>query len=173
MNKLSNVLTAHGRDMIKEKNFALPGERYPIHDRVHARAALSMVAKHGTPEEQATVRRKVHNKYPGIGSMDKKAFLEETYNSAFNDELEKISGKKKSLTYGAAGAAVGGAGGLATGIVNRQYLKKNPLSKMTNPRIVKMMKGLSRKKLMNPTLKGGIAAAAIGALLGALSEEKK
>lgn len=93
MDKIAKVLTSRGRKRIKEKNFALPGGRYPIHDRVHARAALSMVAKHGTPEEQATVRSKVKAKYPGIGEskMNKKAMLEETYNSAFKDELEKIA----------------------------------------------------------------------------------
>ena len=84
--KSAKVLTTAGRKRIKEKNFALPGGRYPIHDRSHARAALSMVAKHGTPEEQATVRAKVKAKYPGIGKT-----AEEIYNASFQDELKKIA----------------------------------------------------------------------------------
>ena len=68
MEKLSRVLTALGRKRIKEKNFALPGGRYPIHDRSHARNALARVAQHGTPAEKAKVRAAVARKYPGIGA---------------------------------------------------------------------------------------------------------
>lgn len=64
-------LTTKGRKAIASKNFALPGRRYPVHDENHARNALARVAQYGTPSEQATVRRKVHEKYPGIGE-DKK-----------------------------------------------------------------------------------------------------
>jgi hypothetical protein len=60
-------LTAKGRSRVKASNFALPGRRYPIHDRTHARAALSMVARHGTPAQKKAVRAKVARKYPGIG----------------------------------------------------------------------------------------------------------
>ena len=56
LEKQSKVLTTRGRDRIKEKNFALDNRRYPIHDINHARAALSMVAKHGTPAEQVKER---------------------------------------------------------------------------------------------------------------------
>lgn len=64
-------LTAKARKHIKGSNFALPGRRYPINDPNHARAALSMVARHGTPAEKAAVRRKVHAKYPNIGKGSK------------------------------------------------------------------------------------------------------
>ena len=37
--------------------------------------------------------------------MNKQAFLEETYNSAFNDELEKIA--KELKTYAGKGAVIG------------------------------------------------------------------
>jgi hypothetical protein len=61
-------LTAAGRKKIKTSSFALPGKRaYPIHDPSHARAALSMVAKHGTPAEKKRVRAAVKKKYPSIG----------------------------------------------------------------------------------------------------------
>jgi hypothetical protein len=61
------TLTAKGRARIKPSNFALPGKRYPIQDASHARAALSMVAKNGTPAEAAKVKAAVHKKYPSIG----------------------------------------------------------------------------------------------------------
>ncbi len=70
--KLAADLTSASRSLIKGENFALPGRRYPIHDEGHARAALSMVAAHGTPSEQTRVRAAVHAKYPGIG-RDKEA----------------------------------------------------------------------------------------------------
>lgn len=64
-------LTAKARKAIPKKDFALPGGRYPIEDKSHARNALSRVSGNGTPEEKATVRRKVHAKYPSIGSSSK------------------------------------------------------------------------------------------------------
>jgi hypothetical protein len=60
-------LTAAGRKHIAPKNFALPGGRYPINDPNHARNALARAAQHATPAEQATIKRKVHAKYPSIG----------------------------------------------------------------------------------------------------------
>lgn len=60
-------LTARARKKIAPKNFALPGRRYPIEDASHARNALARVSQHGSPAEKATVRAKVHAKYPGIG----------------------------------------------------------------------------------------------------------
>lgn len=60
-------LTAHARKKIPTKSFALPGRRYPIEDKSHARAALSMVSQHGSPSEKKEVRAKVHEKYPNMG----------------------------------------------------------------------------------------------------------
>jgi hypothetical protein len=65
--KVARVLSAKGRRQIKEEHFALPGRRYPIHDRSHARNALARVSQHGTPAEQAKVRAAVAARYPGIG----------------------------------------------------------------------------------------------------------
>lgn len=59
-------LTTERRDEIPGRAFALPGRRYPIHDESHARAALSM-AHYASPAEQATIKRKVHARYPDIG----------------------------------------------------------------------------------------------------------
>jgi hypothetical protein len=60
-------LTAAARKKIPAKNFALKGGRYPIEDASHARNALARVSQHGNSSEKATVRAKVHAKYPGIG----------------------------------------------------------------------------------------------------------
>jgi hypothetical protein len=60
-------LTAKTRNAIPGKDFALPGRRYPIEDKSHARNALSRVSGNGTSAEKAKVRAAVHRKYPGIG----------------------------------------------------------------------------------------------------------
>lgn len=61
-------LTSKGRKRIKRSNFAIPSKRkYPIHDKAHARNALSRVAQHGSAKEKAQVRRAVKRKYPSIG----------------------------------------------------------------------------------------------------------
>jgi hypothetical protein len=59
-------LTTKGRNSIATKNFALPGRRYPIDTIARGRNALSRVSQKGTPAEKATVRRKVHAKYPSL-----------------------------------------------------------------------------------------------------------
>jgi hypothetical protein len=64
-------LTARGRKRIKAKNFAGAGRSYPIHDRSHAKAALSMVARHGSPAQKKRVRAAVHRKYPSLGGKKK------------------------------------------------------------------------------------------------------
>lgn len=64
-------LTAKSRNSIPGKDFALPGRRYPIEDKNHARNALSRVSGNGTASEKKTVRAAVHRKYPDIGSGKK------------------------------------------------------------------------------------------------------
>jgi hypothetical protein len=65
-------LKAATRKAMPTKDFALPAKRqggkggYPIEDKAHARDALSRVSGNGSPAEKATVRRKVHAKFPGI-----------------------------------------------------------------------------------------------------------
>lgn len=67
------------RKALPEKDFALPGKRsasggeggYPVDTKNRARNALSRVSANGTPAEKATVRAKVHAKYPSIGSSSK------------------------------------------------------------------------------------------------------
>lgn len=52
--------------------FALPGRRYPINDKNHARNAKARVAQHGTPAEKAKVNAAVSARYPSIGAAVKK-----------------------------------------------------------------------------------------------------
>ena len=69
-------LSARQRQKMPSSNFALPGKgegpqgkgagAYPIDTAARARNALARVAQHGTTQEQATVKRKVAAKYPGI-----------------------------------------------------------------------------------------------------------
>lgn len=73
-------LTTQGRKRIAEGNFALPGRRYPIHDKAHARNALARIAQHGTAAEKKQVQAAVHSKFPDIGDektagMQKEAVL--------------------------------------------------------------------------------------------------
>jgi hypothetical protein len=70
-------LSAHERQDLPKSDFALPGHgkgpkgagtgSYPIPDKSHARNALARVSQHGSSEEKDAVRRKVHEKFPGIG----------------------------------------------------------------------------------------------------------
>lgn len=59
-------LTAKQRRVLPPADFALGKGHYPIEDEGHARAALSRISEFGTSSEQATVRRKVKAKYPGM-----------------------------------------------------------------------------------------------------------
>ena len=59
-------LTTAARKKIPSGKFALPGRRYPIEDKAHARNALARVAQDGTPAEKAAVRRKVGQSYPKL-----------------------------------------------------------------------------------------------------------
>lgn len=64
-------LNAKRRDQLKDSDFALPGRRYPIHDREHAANALARVAQHGTPGERIAVKHKVCRLYPDMPACQK------------------------------------------------------------------------------------------------------
>jgi hypothetical protein len=60
-------MTAAQRKRLKKKAFALKGKRkYPIHDKAHAKAALSMAARKDTEGDEKTVRAAVTKKYPSL-----------------------------------------------------------------------------------------------------------
>lgn len=54
------------RNSLPGSDFALPGRKYPIEDKGHAKAALSRGAANATPEELAKIKRKVMGRYPGM-----------------------------------------------------------------------------------------------------------
>ena len=63
-----SVLTSKQRTSLPTSAFAIPSSRsYPIHNEDHARAALSMVAQHGSDSEKSLVRAAVRRLYPNIG----------------------------------------------------------------------------------------------------------
>lgn len=75
-------LTAAQRKKLPKSSFAnkpkagsakgkATGGSYPIPDRKHAKAALSMVSRHGTPAQKARVRKAVAKKF-GMGPAAKK-----------------------------------------------------------------------------------------------------
>lgn len=76
-------LTAKQRQSMPRSEFALPGHgegpkgagagSYPIDTLARARNALARGAQHASPSELATIKRKVHAKYPSIdvGGMSK------------------------------------------------------------------------------------------------------
>lgn len=62
-------LTYKERKKLPDSAFALPKKRkYPIFDLSHARNALSKVSRFGSSPVKKKVRKKVHRKFPKIGS---------------------------------------------------------------------------------------------------------
>lgn len=64
-------LTMKQRRELPKGDYAIPSKApesgsYPINDKSHARAALSMVAAHGDSAEKQQVRKAVAEKYPSI-----------------------------------------------------------------------------------------------------------
>ena len=98
-------LNAAERRALPDKEFALPGKgkgpegkqagSYPIPDKNHARMALAMVAKHGTPEKKAKVRAAVAKKFPDIKQEttfhDIKNFMKE--NEAYKKTVKDLKAK--------------------------------------------------------------------------------
>jgi hypothetical protein len=76
---MAKITTAR-RKALPSSDFALPGKgegpagkgagSYPIDTPGRARNALARGAQHASPAELATIKRKVHAKYPSIGAKD-------------------------------------------------------------------------------------------------------
>jgi hypothetical protein len=61
-------LTEACRHRLSDRLFATPEKRsYPIFDANHARDALAVVARYGTPDGQAQTRAAVSRRFPGLG----------------------------------------------------------------------------------------------------------
>jgi len=111
-------LTAAGRAHIAKKNFAIPSKaktpkakkesgNYPIPDAAHARNALARVSQHGSSEEKAQVRAKVHSKFPGIG---KESAMQPRLQAGVELVLEKTAAEKAGV-------------GMLTGSLNQKLQK--------------------------------------------------
>lgn len=59
-------LSAAARRKLPQSAFALPGRRFPIHDRVHAEQAVRMAMKTLSGDERAKVLNAVARKYPDL-----------------------------------------------------------------------------------------------------------
>lgn len=60
-------LTSKARKSLPDDAFVFQKTRkYPIHDRSHARNALSRVSAHGSESEKKAVRSAVKKRYPDI-----------------------------------------------------------------------------------------------------------
>ena len=59
-------LTSKARNALPDSAFAGPDRSFPINNPSHARNALARAAQHASPEERATIKRKVKARYPSI-----------------------------------------------------------------------------------------------------------
>lgn len=72
-------LKAKQRRKLPKSAFAYPSKRaYPIHDKAHARAALSMAARKNTSGSYAHVKAVVAKKFPSIGAGKAKGSRQRT-----------------------------------------------------------------------------------------------
>ncbi len=102
---LEKDLSAAERRALPDKEFALPGKgkgpqgkqagSYPIPDKSHARMALAMVAKHGTPEKKEKVRAAVAKKFPGIQQEDYETQKRKEVLSALKRDKRPLDKKTK------------------------------------------------------------------------------
>jgi hypothetical protein len=97
-------LSTDERKSLPDSAFVFPKERkYPINDIDHARAALSMGARHATASEYAKIKGAVKKKYPEIdvggekkeevelGRIDMKEYLRKTDDAEWDPKLRKGS----------------------------------------------------------------------------------
>jgi hypothetical protein len=124
-------LTAAERRRLPDSAFAIPSRRaYPINDPAHARNALARVNQKGTSGSPATIARKVHRKYPGIGKalVAKQFVAGNAVGKADNREV------KAGLGTGILGlAALRGGGELEHRATLRRRSAKGLLNTVSNP----------------------------------------
>ena len=77
------VLSSKARKQLPKTAFAIPPDRYPIHDLAHARNALARVAQHGSEDEKKRVRAAVYRRYPALKKRAEEAALEEVESKAY------------------------------------------------------------------------------------------
>ena len=110
---LEKDLNAAERRALPDKEFALPGKgkgpegkqagSYPIPDKTHARMALAMVAKHGTPEKKAKVRAAVAKKFPGIKQEEVVHEAQSSYDKARKAAARRAANRNAERRAGTRG----------------------------------------------------------------------
>lgn len=118
--KLASELSTKARNRLGEGEFALPGRRYPIHDRPHARNALARVAQHGTASEQSQVRKAVHARFPDVGEEKKAA------SPSSKTDWQRATPLEKGFLLSSLGANLG-ALGMRTADLIHDMRGKGPL----------------------------------------------
>lgn len=85
--KEGRKLTPKAREALPSSAFVYPKEeKYPIHDLVHARNALSRVSTFGSSAEKTKVRGAVYSRYPAL----KKRHEEREGKKAASDFAERV-----------------------------------------------------------------------------------
>lgn len=110
-------LTSKKRNNLPRKDFAVPGRKYPVPDKAHARNALARVSQFGTSKEKAEVRAKVKSKYPGIGEKGgtvKKSPAKKTMKKSAHKGAMKMNRMPKGHD------AIGSHAGYAMGMKKRK-----------------------------------------------------
>jgi septal ring factor EnvC (AmiA/AmiB activator) len=88
------VLTSKARKQLPKSAFAIPPDRYPIHDLAHARNALARVSQHGSPDEQKRVRAAVCRRYPALCKRSKER---QTQEGALDALIAEIDARENEL----------------------------------------------------------------------------
>lgn len=151
-------LQAGQREQIKEKLFAIPPDRYPIHDVEHARNALVRVRQHGTPAEKSKVYAAVTKRYPALSTRSevvpekKQRTAEKKLGLGKGEESQKVEPAKQKLSSVSIAAFVDEVGeikeaGLKTVLTNipkaGRIIARKPLETL----------GYGAKRYMGPVAK--------------------
>jgi len=73
-------LTSAERNALPTSAFAGPDRSYPINDPSHARNALSRAAQFASPGLEASIKAKVHKKFPAIGKKKMGSKMQGAFN---------------------------------------------------------------------------------------------
>lgn len=115
--KKASNLDAEDRAELSKSEFALPAKKkYPIPDEAHARNALARAAQFASKSEQATIRRKVEERFPGIDLTSASKPTQPTVGHRKKHKAEEVLASKKGKEKtSSAGSSAAGRIGAALG----------------------------------------------------------
>ena len=113
-------LDAAKRNKLPKSDFAVPGRKYPVNDKKHARNALARVAQHGSLKEKAEVKAKVKAKFPDIDKAKpkkeaKRMDMKKPMAAKRHTEHAGRGGKREPKSHDAIGSHEGYAMGMKKG----------------------------------------------------------